>query len=232
VAIPAGSFTMGCDPELDTCAPDETPAHEVYVDAFAIDQYEVTVAAYGVCVSAGACAQPATFDADCNWGVSGRQQHPVNCVDWAHADTYCQWAGLRLPTEAEWEKAARGTDERRFPWGEAPAPSCALAVFSSGGDGCGTGTTHPVGSRPNGASAYGVQDMAGNVSEWVADWYSSTYYGTNAGSNPVGPGVGDGRAIRGGSFEEGASSLRATNRDNIDWMVEYPFLGFRCASDS
>ena len=223
VEVPAGSFWMGCAPSDTSCDGDESPYHEVTLDAFLIDATEVTVSAYGECVSAGPCAAPGA-SADCNWGVSGRENHPVNCVDWYEADAYCAWAGKRLPTEAEWEKAARGTDERIYPWGNTP-PDCTLAQMG----GCASGTIE-VGSLPAGGSPYGVLDMSGNVWEWVSDWYAYDYYSSSPGDSPTGPVSGSDRLIRGGSRDNDAPYLRASVRGDAEPSYSGSGLGFRCAS--
>lgn len=226
VFVPAGEFLRGSDDGES----DEKPTRQVYVDAFAIDRTEVTVDAYAACVRAGACSKPSCSSPDANWGVAGRGQHPVNCVDWTQADTYCRWAGKRLPTEAEWEKAARGTDGRTYPWGN-QAPSCRYAVMNDGGKGCGEERTWAVGSKPAGASPYGALDMSGNVWEWVSDGYSSSAYaGAASARNPKGPSSGSLRVFRGGSFGVGdAAALRAAYRLYVAPSYAGDYLGFRCA---
>jgi formylglycine-generating enzyme required for sulfatase activity len=228
VEVPAGSFWMGCTPADGSCFSNESPYHEVTLDAFLIDVTEVTVSDYADCVSAGVCTAPGTVAA-CNWGVPGREDHPVNCVDWYEAEAYCAWTGKRLPTEAEWEKVARGTDERIYPWGNT-SPDCTLAIMDDGGDGCGLNSTWPVGSLPGGASPYGALDMAGNVWEWVSDWYGSSYYSSSPASNPTGPSSGSSRVCRGGSWYLPGASLRASNRAAEAPSFNDDFVGFRCAS--
>ncbi len=217
VLVPAGSFWMGCAPSYSLCEAGEKPRHSVYLNAFYIDKTEVTVSAYKACVSAGSCTAPDPYDAssNCNWRWSGRDSHPINCVDFSQAKAYCSNASKRLPTEAEWEKAARGTDGRIYPWGN-QAPSCALTIWGDGSntDGCGLDSTWPVGSKPAGASFYGALDLAGNVWEWTSDWYDAGYYSKSPSRNPSGPAGGSGRVIRGGSWASGdASDLRASSRD-------------------
>ena len=223
VPVPAGPFWMGCNESVDgDCANHERPYHEVTLDAFEIDETEVTVASYAACVQAGGCTEPGS-GGQCNWGKADRASYPVNCVDWSQANAYCAFAGKRLPTESEWEKAARGPDGAVYPWGNGAA-SCMLAVY---GD-CGSDGTLPVGSRPLGVSPYGALDMAGNVLEWVSDWYDSNYYVSFPAPNPQGPGSGSGRVVRGGDFGSHAHGLRASRR--VDFVPSYSNrdLGLRC----
>jgi formylglycine-generating enzyme required for sulfatase activity len=230
-------FWMGCNEAVDNeCNPDEKPYHEVNLDAFEIDKYEVTAGEYKACVDAGSCtATNASTGSACNYGVSGKESHPIDCVHWDKAKAYCEWAGKRLPTEAEWEKAARGTDGRKYPWGN-DSPDCEHAVMedsSAGGNGCGTGGTMPVGSKPKGVSPYGAEDMVGNVWEWVGDWYDWSYYASSPKDNPKGPGSGEDRVWRGGSWlYSRPGDLRASRRAWYgpgDWWF---CGGFRCAWSS
>lgn len=205
VAVPGGDFFMGCNEAVDTeCYPAEKPGKPVEVPGFCIDRMEVTVAAYVACVRATACRQPRR-EGECNWGRPGREMHPVNCVEWQDAATYCEWAGKRLPNEAEWEKAARGTDGRVYPWGNLFVGDRANTSQT------GVAHTQPVGSYSAGRSPYGVFDMAGNVWEWVADK------------------VDDGRAVRGGSWTDGPKLSRTSYRDRFTPASRFPNLGFRCA---
>jgi formylglycine-generating enzyme required for sulfatase activity len=221
VFVPAGEFTMGSEDGMN----DERPVRRVYLDAFWIDETEVTNAQYEGCVVAGKCrASGCADDAQLN---DGRQ--PVVCVDWSDAEAYCRWAAARLPTEAEWEKAARGTDGRTYPWGNEPA-TCEYAVMDDGsGSGCGQHKPWPVGSKPRGAGPYGTLDMAGNAWEWVADWYDSGYYARSPGRNPGGPDSGEARVLRGGPWPGGQYYVRCANRVRIDPAYRGNFVGFRCA---
>lgn len=201
VIIPAGEFMMGCNSAVDSeCGDDEKPYHRVYLDAYYIGKYEVTVANYEKCVNAGQCNEPSATSAQglCNWGSSERGNHPVNCVDWNQSKTYCEWAGKRLPTEAEWEKAARGTDGRVYPYGN--QFDCGKSCNSV--KPCRHRSTCPVGSYPEDKSPYGVMDMVGNVSEWVQDWDGKDYYKNSPTKNPPGPSSGDRRVTRGGNWME------------------------------
>lgn len=227
VEVPAGAFWMGCE---NCSSGDASPYHEVTLDAFQIGQTEVTVSEYLACVQSAMCEAPSGLKSNvgCNWGVSGMEEHPVSCVDWKQAAGYCAWRGARLCTEAEWEKAARGTDGRIYPWGDTD-PSCTYAVFNPGGDeeGCGTGWTWPVGLKPAGACPYGALDMAGNLFEWVADWYDSTYYGGSPTSNPKGAGYGVERVTRGSGYQYVGETLRAYRRYPNSPGGHY-YVGFRC----
>jgi len=232
--VPAGEFVMGSNIEND-----ELPTRGVYVDNYFIDETEVTVAAYAACVDSESCESP-EMGPGCNWEMDGRAEHPVNCVTWFQAEEYCRWVddGMkRLPTEAEWEKAARSTDARKYPWGDIEGPTCEYAVIedpSGGRAGCGTGGTMTVGAKPAGASPYGVQDMVGNVGEWVGDWYGDSYGGLSGG-NPTGPREGTVRVWRGGSWasspalgELNGSPLRAAKRESSAPDLKSAEVGFRC----
>jgi len=223
--VAAGPFTMGCGASDTDCGPssspynDEKPAHQVTLSAFKLDRTEVTQAAYKTCVDAAKCSPPA-----CGWDPANKAQHPVVCVDWNQAKAFCEWAGKRLPSEAEWEKAARGTDGRRYPWG-GDAPTCDHANFGE----CG-GTTKAVGTHALGASPFGMQDMAGNVWEWTADWYGPNNYPAAPVTDPRGPATGTVRVVRGGAFYSFPGTLRVSHRYAFDpGAVMYPYLGFRCA---
>ena len=232
VGVLAGPYLMGCNATTDTdCATDgsEEPYHAVWVPGFRIDVTEVTVEAFGACVTAGDCTAPGT-GGKCNWEVVGRDDHPVNCVDWFQAVDYCTWAGKRLCSEAEWEKASRGTDGRIYPWGDA-APTCDLAVFNNGAFGCGTGTTWAVGSKPDGASPCGALDLAGNVYEWVEDcWHDDYAAAPLNGSAWTDDCLMNFKMDRGGSFANFAAAMRTSHRSGVTDNTGYDFLGFRCCS--
>ena len=168
----------------------------------------------------------------CNYGRAGRRDHPMNCVTYHGAQTYCAWAGGRLPTEAEWEFAARGDDGRAFPWGDDP-PSCARVVMEdSVDDGCGMDRTAAVGSKPRGATPEGVEDLAGNVWEWVADWYDENYYARSPDRDPDGPPTGTRRVTRGGAWlSSEPAGLRGAFRDHEEPEYVGNGVGFRCAWD-
>jgi formylglycine-generating enzyme required for sulfatase activity len=222
VGIPAGEFIMGAADDDPHAYDHEKPQRTVYLDAFYMDKYEVTNAQYRKCKEAGACARPfdATYYDDADYA-----RHPVVYVRWQWAKAYCEWAGKRLPTEAEWEKAARGTDGRTYPWGE--GIDCDHAQYNE----CG-GQTVPVGSKSKGASPYGALDMAGNVWEWVADRYQEDYYQAAPDRNPQGPNKGTAQVMRGGSWSEAPVNVRCAYRSWYMPDARYFNLGFRCARDS
>jgi len=197
IHVPAGSFRMGNLLNYDT-----QPIHTVTLDAFWIDKTEVTVGMYHLCVQAGICQPPSEVGSTIRHAYYTDpefNEYPVVYMTWEMADTYCTWAGRRLPTSAEWEKAARGSGGRAYPWGEGVEFDCLLANF----DGC-VGDTAPVGSYPDGAGPYGALDMAGNAWEWVSDWYQADYYQTleDGVFDPRGPSVGVYRFLRGASFAD------------------------------
>jgi formylglycine-generating enzyme required for sulfatase activity len=223
--VPAGVFEMGASEDDTAALRDERPQHSVNLGAFWIDQTEVTNGQYALCVEDGECRIPysaTSYTRNPYYGVSEYVDFPVVFVTWNDARDYCQWAGRRLPTEAEWEKAARGQEDRLYPWGA--ELDCDLANFRD----C-LGDTAEAISFPGGASTYGVLNMAGNVWEWVADWYYFAYYDFAPFENPTGPPSGAYRVIRGGSFNDDPIYLRTSSRywyypDNARFSV-----GFRCA---
>jgi len=231
VYVPAGEFIMGSDDGASY----EQPVHTVYLDAFYIDKTEVTNAQYRVCVEAGACNAPldTTYYDNANY-----TQHPVVYVFWNDADAYCRWTGKRLPTEAEWEKAARGMDERKYPWGNTfdgerlnfCDRNCEFDWKDAGTDD-GYAQTAPVGSFQAGASPCGALDMAGNVAEWVADWYDGDYYNRSPSRNPPGPDSGPGWVMRGGSWIDIVELVRSDARNFRPTYTDFS-IGFRCATST
>lgn len=225
--IPGGEFTMGGE-DLASNFPsiDYVRNHRVRLSAFCLDEADVTVAAFGRC-PAGVCGVPGTT-ASCNRGVAGRESHPVNCVDWAQANAYCQWGGATLPTEAQWEYAARYPDGRRFPWGDAP-PSTQICWATGGTTGM---STCAVGSFPAGNSALGLSDLGGNVYQWTADWYGP--YPADTGAVPVDPTgarTGTRRSVRGGPWYGSSVAYysRTASRDGLEPTFRGNGVGFRCA---
>ena len=225
VYVPEGTFTMGSD-KSDYYS---YPAHNVFLDAYWIDQTEVTNAMYALCESAGACDPPNIISSYLRtfYGNLQYADYPVNYVSWNDAQVYCAWAGARLPSEAEWEKAARGADGRIYPWGNS-SPTCSLLNYHPWkGSHC-VGYTTAVGSYSAGASPYGVLDMAGNVWEWVNDWYVSNYY-SQSPKNPTGPASGVYRVLRGGSWNYDEPEARSANRGKGVPDISNHDIGFRCA---
>jgi formylglycine-generating enzyme required for sulfatase activity len=249
VYVPADEFIMGSsDADVDSALAlcneyygdcqrswfeDEQPRHTVYLNAFYVDKTEVTNVQYQACVEAGACDAPsdATYYDNADYA-----QHPVVYVDWYEAKAYCEWAGKRLPTEAEWEKAARGTDGRVYPWGNTFDGSklnfcdknCSYDWKDASVDD-GYAKTAPVGSYPAGASPYGALDMAGNVWEWVADWYDADYYDRSPSRNPQGLDSGAFKVLRGGSWHGAPDLVRSSGRDGFSPDRRNYRRGFRCA---
>ena len=238
VVVPAGEFWMGSD----AGPADERPRHRVHLDAFEIDRYEVTNARFRVFIDAGGYQCQDLWSLD-GWrwrtreGVSEPQfwrngafnqpAQPVVGVSWFETEAFCRSLGVRLPSEAEWEKAARGTDERSYPWGSKWDPRRANG---------GPGASGPVavGSYPAGASPYGALDLAGNVWEWVNDWYDASYYAQSPARNPPGPASGREKVWRGGSYRStDPGDLRSLRRDfmtiDIPKFLRPSFVGFRCA---
>lgn len=263
VLVPAGEFVMG-SPAGSEGFPDERPQRLVFVSAFRIDRYETTNGAYARFVRETGHPPPANLNpAVTVWEqgapLPGIGDHPVVNVSWEDAVAFCRWAGKRLPTEAEWEKAARGTDGRAFPWGNTWDPMAAnSASFWAGrtveiqsqedwrafwmeGEGAkivrekgvkGEILTLPVGSFPKDLSPYGIYDMAGNAAEWVTDWYDPRYYVHGPLADPPGPARGLERAMRGGSWLKPRISLRTPYRDFGFPQSRPSGTGFRCARDA
>jgi len=218
--VPAGEFLMGRENAKGTSG----PAHKVYLDAFWIDRVEVSNAMYLKCMAAGGCAALASDNTRYqNWIY---RDHPVVYVTWEQAKIYCEWAGRSLPTEAQWEKAGRGTDGRLYPWGN-EEPSPALANFA------GTGIHEAVSvyRYPLGASPYGALNMAGNAREWVADWFDAEYYNNSPYQNPQGAQSGFERSLRSGSYNEDGREILITKRYNHEPGSAGLSRGFRCAEN-
>lgn len=240
IVIPAGPFQMGCgEGSADDCLAAGfagLPVHTVNLPEYEIDRYETTVGRYAECVAAGGCETPSFDSRYCNWGKPGKDEHPMNCLDWDTARAFCAWDGGRLCSEAEWERAARGVDGRKWPWGDEVA-TCARAVMmedESGEYGCGADSTLPVGSRPEGASAEGVFDLAGNVWEWVEDTYvggglDEEYQGAPTDGSAWHDDAYSDRVARGGGFPNIAWFLVSWLRYDFDRSNGSAYyLGFRC----
>lgn len=265
VLVPAGAFRMGSADDDRRADPDERPVHEVTLPAYCIGRTEVTVSEYDKCVSEareGVKCSPASrvviskglspddvifWSKYCNAGQKERGEHPVNCVSFEQARTYCKWAGGRLPSEAEWEKAARGTDGRRYPWGDDPPSESRLngcgaeclknaaalgrrdkKTMFAGDDGA--ESTAAVGSYPAGKSPFGALDMGGNVWEWTADVYGP-YPGAPKAKGPAPASTL--RAVRGGHWlNANPESPRAANRESRPEEKSLEDVGFRCAADA
>ncbi len=225
VTISAGPFLMGN--QEGKGREDERPQRSIYLDTFAIDQVEVTNERYMTFVrTSGHRNPPNPYGTGPLVSEKGIEQLPVVQVTWYDAQAYCQWAKKRLPTEAEWEKAARGTDGRKFPWGN-EAPSDQRATFDREWDG--DKTMHPVGAMPGGDSPYGVKDLSGNAREWVQDWYAQDYYAHGPEKNPRGPEKGVVRVIRGGSWHSPESDITTSARGRGGFALQTHGTGFRCA---
>jgi eukaryotic-like serine/threonine-protein kinase len=246
VYVPKGEFSMGTN--KNNANEREKPEHIVLLDNYYIYQHEVTNAQFSKFINSTGYETDAEKNGSSyvlienNWektlgvywaqperpgiGIVERESHPVVHVSWNDAQAYCRWAGARLPTEAEWEKAARGTDRREYPWGNS-RPNCEKVNYS----GCVGGTT-PVGSYPLGASPYGAMDMAGNVFEWVSDWYQHDYYQLSDKQNPTGPDDGAFRIYRGGAWTSDKYNLRVMNRPRVYQETAMSRFGFRCATSA
>ena len=234
VVVPAGSFPMGVPDGDRDGGRDEYPRHEVFVDTFAIDKFEVTNGLYlGFVKSTGhrVPQNPKTPTRNL-WQGDGITEsltdRPVINVDWFDADAYCKWVGKRLPTEAEWEKAAKGTSDRRFPWGNVEPTAKHLNYNQRW---IGEKTLMPVGSYEAGKSPFGVYDMAGNVWEWVNDWYDAQYYEKSPQKNPKGPDACVKKVIRGAGWQNETPTVRIFTRVESDPAMRNESTGFRCAAD-
>jgi formylglycine-generating enzyme required for sulfatase activity len=227
VSLGGGSFAQG-NPSATEKMSNETPVHTVTVQDFAILRTEVTVAQYAACVAAGTCSEP-DVGARGNWEVPARDDHPINYVDWHQAVAFCRWVEGRLPTESEWEYAARNRGEALYPWGDGAATCDCAVMQDESGIGCGRGTTWPVCSKPDGNAASGLCDMIGNLWEWTLDWYHDSYVGAPIdGTARIEP-RGQTRVMRGGALSYDAFWNRATARDSHgDPSYRVFTLGFRC----
>lgn len=222
VEIPAGEFAMGSDG--GQALEDERPKHQVWLSAFFMDLHEVTTAQYASFLSVTNRPAPS------QWSTVDLSQHgdrPVIGVDWSDADAYCRWKGKRLPTEAEWEKSARGTDGRLYPWGNR-APSKELANFALGARFSYSQVLMPVQFYEPGKSPYGLYQMAGNVGEWVQDWYGANYYEISPERNPQGPEQGQFKVLRGGSWSDLPKYLLTYGRFKLPPESRNSYTGFRC----
>jgi formylglycine-generating enzyme required for sulfatase activity len=238
VKVPAGTFKMGS--EDSDAYKDEKPVHDVYLDDYYMDKYEVTNRQYKQFCDATSRSYPSDPDfTGMPRYFTDYPDYPVVNVSWEDASAYASWAGKRLPTEAEWEKAARGTDGRKYPWGN-EAPDAGGFYRANWGEGSdrnvwkrdGYEYTAPIGSYDRGKSPYACYDMAGNVWEWCQDWYDGNYYSRSSGNNPTGPSSGSSRVLRGGSWGNSAGLIRCAGRNRDDPGNRYRRYGFRCAATS
>ena len=229
VFIDAGYSTVGAQQQDLNAKEDAKPLHIVYLDPYYFDILEVTNGQYAECVAAGACKEPEVKSSETRdpyYGVDWFSRFPVINVTWQDASDYCEYVGKRLPTEAEWEKAAMGAEDyRRYPWGNSDPKPYTINMTKVPGD------TEMGNSYPKGASPYGVVDMVGNVSEWTSDWYSADYYSVSPEKNPTGPEEGTEKVVRGDSFKTDIHSIHITNRYAMDPKTANNYTGFRCAKD-
>jgi serine/threonine-protein kinase len=252
ILIPSGEFIMGGDAKqaVESCQElyepygdlqceigdydDEEPIHSVSLDEYSIDKYEVTNADYQICVNEGVCAPPKyskSYTRDEYFGNPEFDNYPVIYVSWFDAQTFCEWRGARLPTEAEWEKAARGTEGWIYPWGNQFDGNLGNFCDRDYEYNDGFSDTAPVGIYPEGASPYGVMDMAGNVIEWVSDRYGDDYFSNSPDENPQGPPKGCCNVLKGGTWKcDGKYDVRASGRSWWFPDYKYDFIGFRCAA--
>lgn len=234
VPVAAGEFSMGCDASYPFPCGVGASLHTIDVSDYSIDKFEVTNGQYQICEGLGACTPPganSSFTRGSYYNAPAFDGHPVIYVTWSQAEAYCAWAGKRLPTEAEWEKAAKGASpsSNSFPWGS-DSPDCDRANYNN----C-MGDTVAAGSYPSGASPFGAMDMAGNVAEWVNDWYDESYYPTSPTTDPLGPGSGTNKVRRGGNFtsttSSGGNGVSTYFRLSFDPTSSHFGIGFRCAKD-
>ena len=233
--IPAGPFVMGSADDL----PNEAPAHEVYLDAYYISKTEVNNAEYHQFwfENGGVNSEHTPISYADEFGIwpdiaNTKPNYPVVGISWESAVAYAEWRGMRLPTEAEWEKAARGTNARRWPWGNTFALRIKNKTFHANVWQQSGSYLQPVGTYPTGVSPYGAYDMAGNVWEWVADWYSDTFYYRSPDRNPKGPTVGSRRVVKGGSWLNPETFARCSTRIGQHPAIGTSFIGFRLAKDA
>lgn len=222
-SVPAGTFLMGADGS--EALEDERPAHHVWLDGFSIDLYEVSTAQYSAFLATTQRTVPWQWE---SVNPSRHGDKPVIGVDWSDADAYCRWRGKMLPTEAQWEKAARGQDNRLYPWGN-QVPNSDLANFALGARFSYDLVLIAVGSYDSGKSPYGVHQMAGNVYEWVQDWYGANYYESSPDRNPAGPDHGQFKVLRGGSWSDLPKYLLTYGRFKLPPETRNSYTGFRCA---
>jgi formylglycine-generating enzyme required for sulfatase activity len=251
LVVPGDTFVMGAPESNPSAGFDESPQHEVTIDTFYMDQFEVSVAQYAAFLNTLGNYADACQEVDCAWpreligytsyllesgeeddktyeAMEGFENYPINHVSWYGADSYCRAVGARLPTEAEWEYAARGVDGREYPWGnEAPNQTRAVYFSNSYSD------LKPVDALPDGASPFGIYGLAGSMWEWVSDWYDPLYYTESPAENPQGPEEGEGKVVRGGAWPNNNQDdrIRAANRNWREIIFFSPDLGFRCGYD-
>ncbi len=227
VLVSAGEFMMGARQDDKMAGKDERMIHTVYLDAFSIDQYEITTARYAKFFQETKRSAPKYWSEEV---LTQHERKPVVGVDWNDAVAYCSWAGKRLPTEAEWEKAARGTDQRLYPWGNAE-PNQQWANFDHCCDSNHYGDLTDVGSFEGGTSPYGIYDMAGNVWEWVADWSDGDSDAKSRERTPTGPSSGEKSVVRGGAWDSAPLYVRSSYRLRLSPTFRLDNIGFRCAQD-
>lgn len=245
VTIPAGSFKMGCEKDMEgSCPENAVPVHDVSLSGYVMDKFEVPVELFEKCIAENVCTNDnadephyrTSSESDkCNIGNPERKNHPANCVTWYGAKAYCEWLGKRLPTEAQWENAAKSGKVQIYPWGNTPEASCDNTVMKSSANGCGSNTTSPVGSKAAGVSEQGIFDLSGNVSEYTEDWYEKKFYSTEAASEadtqgPAEPEKDKYKVIRGGSYIYGENHTRASFRSSSKLDDPAIDFGFRCVS--
>ncbi|MBO7127559.1 formylglycine-generating enzyme family protein [bacterium] len=245
VTISSGSFKMGCNKDMEgNCPEDTVPVHEVALSSYVMDKFEVPVELFELCIAENVCTNDnadephyrTSSESDkCNIGNPERKNHPANCVTWYGAKAYCEWLGKRLPTEAQWENAAKSGKVQIYPWGNTPVASCDNTVMKGAANGCGSNTTSPIGSKASGISEQGIFDLSGNVSEYTEDWYEKKFYSTEEASKadtqgPAEPEKDKYKVIRGGSYIYGENHTRASFRSSSKLDDPAIDFGFRCVS--